>query len=304
MKKIDTLILTYNEHLHIQRAIENAKKISNNIFVLDSFSTDNTVELAKAAGAIVLQNPWHNSYADQLNWGLEHFNFTSDWILRLDADEYLTDELIKEIQDRIIDINDSVSGIILKRRTYFMGKWVKHGIYPVKLLRLFRNGKGRCESRWMDEHIVLTEGSIIEFKHDFIDENLNTINWWTQKHNNYAVREVVDYLDIKYTICGYSQNDKSQKGNQATRKRMTKHRYYKLPLFFRAFVYFSYRYFLRLGFLDGKAGLIWNFLQAWWYRFLVDCQIFEITKNCGTDKTKITEYLKHNYNIDLWGKEK
>lgn len=299
MKKIDTLILTFNEHLHIQRAVENAKRVSNNVFVLDSFSTDNTVEIAKAVGAIVLQNPWHNNYADQLNWGLEHFNFTSDWIMRLDADEYLTEELINEINENIADIDDSVSGIILKRRTYFMGKWVKHGIYPVKLLRIFRKGKGVCESRWMDEHIVLSEGTAVEFKHDFIDENLNTINWWTQKHNNYAVREAIDYLDIKYNICGYSKNDEMQKGEQANKKRMSKRSYYKLPIFFRSFLYFIYRYFFRLGFLDGKQGLIWNFLQAWWYRFLVDSQIYEIIMHCGNDKVKISAFLKEKYNIEI-----
>ena len=298
-KNIDTLILTYNEHLHIKRAIENAKLFSQNVFVLDSFSTDDTVQIAKNCGAIVLQNAWHNNYADQLNWGLEHFSFTSEWILRLDADEYLTEELINEINNKISTLSDDISGIILNRRTYFMGKWIKHGIYPVKLLRIFRNGKGKCESRWMDEHIVLSEGRTIEFENDFIDENLNTINWWIQKHNNYAVREAIDYYDITYNICGYSENDNMQKGNQANKKRHKKHSYYKCPIFFRAFLYFLYRYYIKLGFLDGKEGLIWNFLQAYWYRFLVDCQIFEISNNCGQDKQKIQNYLKEYYSISL-----
>lgn len=296
---IDTLILTYNEHLHIRRSVENAKRISNNVFVVDSFSTDNTAEIAESAGAVVLKNPWHNNYADQLNWGLEHFNFTADWILRLDADEYLTDELIEEIESCLDFVPNTVSGILFNRRTYFMGRWVKHGIYPVKLLRLFRKGKGKCEQRWMDEHIVLSEGAVVEFKYDFIDENLNNINWWTQKHNNYAIREAIDYLDITYNICGYSEKDNMQKGKQANKKRITKHYYYKLPLFIRPFLYFLYRYFIRLGFLDGKQGLIWSFLQAYWYRFLVDCQIYEIIKYCGLDKEKIILYLKENYNISV-----
>lgn len=296
---IDTLILTYNEQLHIERAIINAKRFSKNIFVLDSFSTDKTVEIAKHLGAIVLQNKWHNNYADQLNWGLEHFTFTSPWIMRLDADEYLTDELINEINTSLEQIEENVSGIILKRRSYFMGKWMKRGIYPVKLLRIFRNGKGKCESRWMDEHIVLSEGVAVEFKNDFIDENLNTINWWTQKHNNYAVREAIDYLDITYNICGYSTADGENKGEQANKKRQAKHTYYKLPIFIRPFLYFLYRYFIKFGFTEGKVGLIFNFLQGYWYRFLVDCQIFEIERHCGHDKEKITNYLMQNYNINL-----
>ena len=113
-KQIDTLILTYNEHLHIRRAIENAKKISNNVFVLDSFSTDDTVKIAKECGAIILQNKWINNYADQLNWGLNNCSFESPWILRLDADEYLTEELIVEINEKINNIESDVSGIILK----------------------------------------------------------------------------------------------------------------------------------------------------------------------------------------------
>lgn len=298
-KFIDTIILTYNEHLHIRRAVENAKRISNNVFVLDSFSTDDTVALALAAGATVLQNPWHNNYADQLNWGLEHFNFTSPWIMRLDADEFLTEELIEEINFKINSIDENISGIILKRRYYFMGKWVNHGIYPVKLLRIFRTGKGVCESRWMDEHIVLSEGKTIEFTYDFIDENLNTINWWTGKHNNYAIREAIDYLDITYNICGYSENDKDDKGAQANKKRDVKHRYYKLPIFIRPFLYFLYRYFIKRGFVEGKVGLIFNFLQGYWYRFLVDCQIFEIERNCGHDKKKIKQYLLTNYKINI-----
>lgn len=298
-KQIDTLILTYNEQLHIKRAIENAKKVSNNVFVLDSYSKDDTVKIAKECGAVVLQNTWHNNYAEQLNWGLKHFNFKSPWIMRLDADEYLTEDLIKEINEKIEDYDLNTTGIILKRRTYFMGSWVKHGIYPVKLLRIFRSGIGSCESRWMDEHIVLSKGHCVEFKNDFIDENLNTINWWTEKHNNYAVREAVDYLDIKYNICGYSKFDNEQKGVQANKKRKQKHSYYNLPIFVRPFLYFLYRYFIKLGFLDGKQGLIFSFLQGFWYRFLVDCQIYEIMKKCGSDVDKITLYLKQNYNIIL-----
>lgn len=296
---ITTIILTYNESLHIERAIMSVKKFSKAIYVIDSFSTDDTVSIAKSLGACVIQHKWPGNQAEQFNWALENIKISSIWILRLDADEYLTDELIEEIDSKINTVSDDVSGIILNRRTYFLGKWVKHGIYPVKLLRLFRNGKGKCENRWMDEHIILCDGKVIEFKNDFIDENLNNINWWIQKHNNYAVREALVYFDMVYGICGYSEMIETQKGMQANKKRHTKHKFYKLPLFIRAFLYFIYRYFVRFGFLDGKQGLIWAFLQAYWYRFLVDCQIFEITKHCGHDKEKIRMYFEKNYNIKL-----
>ncbi|MCL1943333.1 MAG: glycosyltransferase family 2 protein [Candidatus Azobacteroides sp.] len=293
MLDISVIILTYNEELHIQRCIENILPIAKDIFVVDSFSTDRTVEIARSLGAGVYQNKWENNHAKQFNWGLTHLPITTRWILRLDADEYLTEELVQEIQKKLPYSEKDVTGIVLKRKQYCFGSWV----HPLKLLRIFENGKGVCEQRWMDEHIQLSEGRVMEFEHLFLDHNLNTFGWWIQKHNGYSIREAIDLLDVELNL-----SDKNRMainiGKEAIEKRNKKLKYARSPLFWRSFFYFVYRYIFKLGFLQGKAGFIWHFFQGWWYRTLVDVKIFEIKKACGNDKEKIIEYIKINYGID------
>ncbi|NSW46009.1 MAG: glycosyltransferase family 2 protein [Bacteroidales bacterium] len=297
MLDISVIILTYNEEIHIERCIQNIKTIAKDIFVVDCFSTDNTVKIAKSLGAKVFQHKWENSYAKQFNWALENLPITTKWILRLDADEYLYPELIEEITKKLPKLPENITGIVFKRRHIFLEKWMKRGTYPVKLLRLFQHKKGICEQRWMDEHIQLNEGISIEFEHDFADHNLNNLTWWTQKHNGYAIREAIDLLNIELH---FYEEKEPQLNAQALKKRKHKESYARKPLFLRAFIYFVYRYFFKLGFLEGKEGFLWHFLQGWWYRTLVDVKIYEIKKTCGTDKEKIKQYLltHHHINID------
>ncbi len=301
MLDLSVIILTYNEELHIRRCLENVTPFAKEVFIIDSFSTDRTLEIAREFGKVhILQNRWENNYAKQFNWGLEHADITTQWVLRLDADEYLMPELVRELQEKLPSIPDDVSGIIFNRRHIFMGKWMRRGIYPVKLLRVFRHGKGMCEQRLMDEHIQLTEGRAVEFEHDFCDHNLNNLSWFCHKHVNYAIREAVDLLDIELDLTGAAETDSSKEiSQQALAKRMKKHRYARQPLFWRSFAYFCYRYFLKGACLDGKIGFIWTFLQGWWYRTLVDAKVFEIKRQCGTDREKIKALLKRDYNITL-----
>lgn len=173
---LSVIILTFNEELHIKRCLDNVTTIAKDIFIIDSYSSDNTVEIAsKYTNVHILQNKWENNYAKQFNWGLKHAPISTNWVLRLDADEYLLPELVKELQEKLPTLLVDVSGIILRRRHIFMGKWMKRGIYPIKLLRVFRYGKGMCEQRLMDEHIQLIEGFAVEFEHDFCDHNLNNL---------------------------------------------------------------------------------------------------------------------------------
>lgn len=179
MLDLSVIILTYNEELHIRRCLENVRLIARDVYIIDSFSTDQTLSIAREFPNVhILQNKWENNYAKQFNWGLKNAHIQTKWILRLDADEYLLPELIQELQDKLPVLPDDVNGIIFNRRHIFMGKWMKRGIYPVKLLRVFRAGKGMCEQRLMDEHIQLTDGRIIEFEHDFCDHNLNDLSWF------------------------------------------------------------------------------------------------------------------------------
>lgn len=301
MLDLSVIILTYNEELHIRRCLENVLSIAKDIFIIDSYSTDATLDIARAYPHVhILQNKWENNYAKQFNWGLEHADITTQWVLRLDADEYLLPDLIQELQEKLPTLPDDVSGIIFNRRHIFMGQWMKRGIYPVKLLRVFRYGKGMCEQRLMDEHIQLTKGHVVEFEHDFCDHNLNNLSWFCHKHVNYAIREAIDLLDIELDLTGAAETDGNKEiSPQALAKRMKKHKYAKQPLFWRSFAYFCYRYFLKGACLDGKVGFIWTFLQGWWYRTLVDAKVYEIKRECGTDKGKIVRYIKNEYGISL-----
>ena len=295
MLDITVIILTYNEEIHIQRCIESVSSIAKEMFVVDCFSADKTKEIAQNLGATVIQKKWPGNQAIQMNWALETLPITTKWVLRLDADEYLLPELIEELKQKLNDVNDEITGVVFKRRHIFLGKWMKHGIYPVKLLRLFQYQKAICEQRWMDEHIQLLEGTSIEFEHDFVDHNLNNLMWFISKHNGYAIREAIDEeLSLLYTTSSEVKLSKQAEG-----KRRKKHQYAKQPLFWRSFAYFVFRYFFKLGFLEGKEGFLWHFLQGWWYRTLVDAKIYEIKKACGTDKEKIKAYIKKEYGMEI-----
>ncbi len=267
---LTVIILTYNEELHIRRALQNVAGWAEEVIVVDSFSTDKTLEIAKNFGAKIYQHEFENQ-AKQFNWALNNLEIKTDWIFRLDADEYLTDELKKEIAEVLPKVEPEISGFFIKRRVIFMGRWIRHGgYYPTWILRLFRKGKARCEEREVDEHIEILDGRIGRLKNDFVDENNNKLSWWINKHNNYSDREV------KAIAKAEADEGKNLGGGQVKIRRVAKYRiYYKLPLFCRAFLYFTYRYVFRFGFLDGIPGLVFHFLQGLWYRFLVDAKIYE-----------------------------
>ena len=298
MIDVTVIILTFNEEQHIKRCLENVNLFAKTVYVIDSYSTDNTVAIAESMGATVVQNKWPGNQAEQFNWALQNIEIDTEWILRLDADEYLLPELVEELKTRVPSLDENITGITFKRRHIFLGRWMKRGTYPVMILRMFRTGKAVCEQRLMDEHIELLQGESITFENDFVDENLNNLSWWANKHVGYAVREAAELLDIEYNITG---NDSGERhlSEKTLQKRKLKLKYAKKPLFWRSFAYFIYRYFFKLGFLEGKEGFLWNFMQGWWYRTLVDAKIFEIKKACGNDKEKIIAHLKEHYNIVL-----
>lgn len=298
MTDLTVIILTLNEEIHIKRCIESVKDTAEDIFIVDSFSTDKTIEIAESLGVKVYQNKWVNNHAKQFNWALNNLPIKTKWILRLDADEYLTPELQKEIKEKFPYLTEDISGIIIPLRRVFLNREIKRGTGKIKLLRMFKHIKAICEQRWMDEHIVLLEGKSVEFENDFVDHNLNNLSWWTVKHNGYAIREAIDLLDIELGLIE-NKNTNFKLSPQAESKRKKKYKYAKQPLFLRSFLYFLYRYFFKLGFLEGKEGFLWHFLQGWWYRTLVDAKIFEIKRACGTDKDKIRTYVLKEYGIEI-----
>jgi glycosyltransferase involved in cell wall biosynthesis len=281
MSSTSVIILTYNEEIHIERCIRSLLPIASNIFVVDSFSSDKTVEICKSLGAKVYQNPWKN-YADQFQWGLDNCPINTEWVMRMDADEYIEPDLVEEINAELSKVPEDINGLYIRRKYIFLERWVKHGAtYPLNLLRIWRTGKGRIESRWMDEHIVLEgDAKTGQLAGHIVDHNLNNTRWWVDKHNKYADREMIDILDKKYQLFPNDDSVKSEKKLTQTKVvRLIKEKVYTvLPIFVRPLLYFLYRYFLRLGFLDGTSGFAFHFMQGYWYRSLVDLRVFEAEK--------------------------
>lgn len=277
MLDLTVLIITKNEEENLKKCIASLGGIARRIVVVDSFSTDKTVETAKALGADVYQNPFVD-HATQLNWGLANTDIDTEWIMRMDADEELTKELRQEIGEKLPGLPPGITGVELKRRVYFLGRWIRHGgVYPTILLRIFRRDKAVCEQTLMDEHFILKEGKTVLFRQDLIDNNTKSLEWWIGKHNWYSNKEVQDHLEKEQQLRdGVTIKPRLFGGGPAEKKRWLKYMvYYKTPLMRRAHWYFIYRYFFRLGFLDGKEGLAFHFLQGYWYRFLVDAKIHE-----------------------------
>lgn len=301
MLDITAIILTYNEEVHIRRCLENVNQFSQKVIVVDSHSTDRTAEIAQELGAEVVAHDWPGNQAAQFNWALDNLRIDTAWILRLDADEYLFPELINELQEKLPTMAEGVSALSLSLARAFGGKVLHHGIVNgVRIVRIFRTGKARYEQRIMDEHLSILEGETVEMKGQFVDDNRMTIGQFTAKHNQYASREAALLLDAEFHLTD-TQNMAKDHGDEVERKRAQKARYARMPLFWRAFGYFVYRYIVKFGFLDGKEGFMWDFLQGWWYRTLVDAKVYEIKKACGSDKKKMIEYLKKEYGIDLTG---
>lgn len=294
---IAAIILTKDEEKHIERCINSLKGVCDEIIVVDSFSTDRTCDIAEAMGAKVYKNPWKN-YATQFNYGVYNCNIKSAWIWRIDADEFLEGNIGVAVKKALKECNDDVNGVYIRKRIDFIGKPLLHGgWYPSYHLKIFRNGHGDCENRWMDEHIRIFDGTTITVEDgNQVDANLNSLTWWTQKHNGYATREMVDMLMMEYGLDAKAQEVVPKFfGTEEQCKRWLKMKYVKFPLFIRPFINFFLRYILKAGFLDGKEGFIWHILQGFWYRMLVDAKIFELKKKFGFDDAKIKEYLKENY---------
>ena len=288
MTDLTVLILTYNEELHIARVLSCISTIAKEVFIIDSGSTDNTVEIAERYGAHVLYNKFINQ-AKQLQWALDNTFINTSWIMRLDADETLEPDLIEEMALKLPILPSDVVGINLKRKHFFMDRWIRHGgRYPLRMLRIWRQGCGRIEDRWMDEHIVTSGGRVITFNGGFADHNLNDLTYFIEKHNKYATREAIDVLNQRlnlFPIDGALNSENSSM--QASIKRQIKERLYnKIPFGFSTTMYFLWRYIIRLGFLDGVPGLIYHFLQGWWYRFLFGAKILELENSIAHIENK------------------
>lgn len=277
---IAIVILTYNEAVHIGRCLASISPIASEIYVIDSGSTDETVDIARAAGAHILTNPFVTQ-AQQFQWALDNAPISTDWVMRLDADEIIETDLATAIATRLYSLPSDICGVNLRRKLIFMGRWIQYGgRYPVTLLRIWRRGKARIEQRWMDEHALLIEGTATTFEGGFADVNLNNLTFFIDKHNRYATREAIDLLNQKYMLFDREAAlDKRATSAAASGKRWLKENIYnRMPIWIGSLSYFLYRYLAQAGFLDGREGLIYHFLQAGWYRFLVAAKVLELDR--------------------------
>lgn len=291
MTDITVIILTGNEELHIGRCLEKLRDLNpRQVLVVESQKGDRTHEKAievaqqlqwqvKVEGVGQEQNlptttsslnliwhDWPGLQSTQFNWALDQLkNFSSvnlrpqpsSWILRLDADEYIDETSIAWLKANLDSIPQDVDALEFTLERKFMGEVIRHGTNGIKMVRMFRAGRGRYAETLMDERIVF-EGKKLEVPVVFWDDNLNSLAWWKEKHRGYAKREA-------------EQAIASLKTGQWVDPRKAK--YYKMPRYLRAFIYFAIRYFLKGGILDGYGGWMWNFWQGLWYRCLVDREI-------------------------------
>jgi glycosyltransferase involved in cell wall biosynthesis len=280
LPRIALIVLCKDEEIHLPRLRASCAGVIDEVFVIDSYSTDRTVDIARSFGDKVLQHKFVN-YAQQFQWALDQIETDCDWIMRLDADEYLEPALVDEIGRKLPELPQDVTGIILRRKHIFLDRFIRHGgRYPLELLRIWRNGCARIEDRWMDEHIVLLHGHTVTFENDFCDYNLSGIGFFIDKHNKYATREAIDVLNERFDLFPRDLAVKESGGaTQAASKRRVKDGIYnRVPFPFGPVIYFLFRYFIQLGFLDGKEGFAYHFLQGLWYRMLVGIKIIEFQR--------------------------
>lgn len=276
MIDITFIILTKNEELNIFDCLKSIEGFARRVVIVDSFSSDNTVAIAKNMNVDVYQHPFE-TYARQFNWALDNTGITTKWVFRLDADERLTPDLCAELctlahkhQD------DDVNGITFEADLFFMGKQIRHGGSQKRKLMMFKNGLARVEDRRMDEHTELLSGRSVNASGRFLHYDFKNLTHWVNKMNWYATREMQDYYEFK--------NGKSFELNASDIKILKTRQkkfgfYYKLPMFLRAFMLFIYIYIFRLGFLDGKEGFVFHFMYHCWYRAMVDAKILEQAKS-------------------------
>ena len=271
------LIITYNEEANIGECLDSLSFLDQ-VFVVDSFSTDRTVEICREyqwAGVKVFQHAFENHSA-QRNWALDNLPWSNDWVFVLDADEAVTPELRAEIRGLLASKPDC-DGYLVKFRFVFLGKWLRHAsTYPVWILRLFRRRKG-CYCRSVNEYVEL-RGKIGRFQNDLIHHNRSGLAAWIAKHNDYSTREAVEYQKV---LDGGFNERISEDGSDSgyLRRQRLKRLFIRLP--FRPLLRFLYMYVWKRGFLDGKPGFIYCVLKAI-QEFHISAKLYESRLAKGT----------------------
>lgn len=285
-KEYSFIVLTFNEEVHLPRLLKSIAGLNAPIYILDSGSTDQTLAIAEQYGAIVKTNNFEN-HPKQWDFALKNFEISTPWIIGLDADHTVTPELFAQLEAFNSNDYTGIEGIYFNRKNFFKGKWIKYGgFYPKYLLKMFRTGIGYSDlNENMDHRFIVPGPTIVWKKGHILEENLkeNKISFWIAKHNRYS--DLIAQEEIERLNNQRAQTLKPNFwGNPDERNAWLKRLWWKLPLGLRPFFYFSYRLIFRLGFLDGAIGILFHFLQAFWFRLIVDVKIKEILKDTNSTR--------------------
>jgi glycosyltransferase involved in cell wall biosynthesis len=277
---VSAIVLTHNEEANIEECLASLKNWASEVFVVDSGSTDRTLDIVRCYTQNIVVHPFE-TYAHQRNWAQFNLPLTHEWVFHIDADERVTPALSNSIHNLFAGEGArAVQGALMARRTIFMGRPILHGgHYPVYHARLFRRDAGRCEDKLYDQHFIVS-GKSVTLEGDLIDLITSDLRVWTQRHAVWGELEAQeqsgtqrDRTNAGHIIAGQLDGDAIQQ-----RRWLRTSVYDRAPLFLRSFLYFFYRYVIRLGFLDGVEGLIFHFLQGCWFRFYIDSKIWEMRR--------------------------
>lgn len=271
------IILTLNEEVHLPRLLQSVHGLHARICVMDSGSTDQTLNICKQNNIEVSYRRFDN-HPRQWDAALKTFTITTPWIIALDADQVLSPELFLLLDRFRNEDYADIAGIYFNRKNYFRGRWIKHGgYYPVYLLKMFRSGIGFSDlNENMDHRFIVPGKTIIWKKGHLLEENLkeNKLQFWIEKHNRYsdllADEECGRMLGQRFQLV-----QPSYWGSPNAQKAWLKRLWWQLPKYIRPFLYFGYRMILQRGFLDGRTGILFHFLQGFWFRLIVDIKIGE-----------------------------
>ncbi len=280
------IILTYNEAQHLPRLLQSIKELNAPVFVLDSGSTDDTVAIGESFGARFLQNPFKN-HPKQWDFALKNFDIQTPWVIGLDADQIVTPELKRRLATFDDEAYRNINGIYFNRKNFFKGKWVKYGgYYPFYMLKMFRYSVGYSDLNENMDHRFIVPGETMVWKDGIIlEENLkeNSIRFWIDKHNRYSDQIAIEEVERLQQLRTQAVPARFW-GSPNERKAWFKNVWFKLPRYVRPMLYFTYRMIFQLGILDGRTGVIFHFMQGFWFRLLVDIKIDELLKQQNESK--------------------
>ncbi|TCD00798.1 exosortase Y [Pedobacter psychroterrae] len=271
------IILTFNEEQHLPRLLESIRTLKARTYVLDSGSTDQTLNICYKYNLQVRYHPFHN-HPKQWDTALRSFNIQSPWVIGLDADHIVGPELCEMLKNFKAEEYTNINGIYFNRKNYFKGKWIRFGgYYPKYLLKMFRYQVGYSDLQEnMDHRFQVPSKTIIWKKGFLIEENLkeNKISFWLDKHNRYS--DLVAEEEIqRLTTKRFQVTKPNFWGSPNEHNAWLKSLWWQLPIYLRPFLYFTYRMIFQLGFLDGRTGIMFHFLQGFWFRLIVDIKIDE-----------------------------